>query len=169
MFEASCLGIKGNHGFTLVEMLLVMAILAILTQMGLSGYLEYRRKAFDTTAMADARNLVEAVVNNIIAAESVDYSHPADSGNRIGAVTVGGDPRPPTAILSKGVRVYIGDACNSEVQDVGTGLIGTFLEAYFWHIGGTSGNLAPSTGNTDSIREYIVTVDEVNNIIEFNG
>jgi prepilin-type N-terminal cleavage/methylation domain-containing protein len=44
---------KKQSGFTLIELMVVMAIIAILATAGLSAYTGYIKKARDTTRIAD--------------------------------------------------------------------------------------------------------------------
>jgi len=54
---------KKQLGFTLIELMVVMAIIAILATAGLSAYTGYIKKARDTTRIADL-----AAINTIILA-----------------------------------------------------------------------------------------------------
>jgi len=54
---------KKQSGFTLVELMVAMAILAILATAGLSAYTGYLKKARDTTRIADLR-----AINSIVLA-----------------------------------------------------------------------------------------------------
>jgi type IV pilus assembly protein PilA len=54
---------KKQSAFTLVELMVVMAIIAILATAGLSAYTGYLKKARDTTRIADLR-----AINSIVMA-----------------------------------------------------------------------------------------------------
>lgn len=49
---------KKNHGFTLVELMLAVAIVALLAAIALPQLNEYRTQSSDATAAADARNSI---------------------------------------------------------------------------------------------------------------
>ena len=55
---------KKQSGFTLIELMVVMAIIAILATAGLSAYTGYLKKARDATRISDL-----AALNTIVLAE----------------------------------------------------------------------------------------------------
>ena len=142
--------LKDNKGFTFIELLMVFIVLGILAQISLTFMIDLRSRSSDVTALSDGKNLVTVVRNNFINLDDVNYTHNPADGPDIGAMDVGGSPRPAVFTLSPGVEVTI--TGTSDPANPGTGLV----VATFYH---TSGTTDGTTGSNR--REFYYVVDEL--------
>ncbi len=71
MFRAIHTMKKGNQkGFTLVELLVVVAIIAILAAIAIPQFSAYRAKAFNSAAESDLRNLKTQMESAFVESQS---------------------------------------------------------------------------------------------------
>ncbi len=145
--------LRGNSGFTVIEMAMVLIMLGILTQMAWNFLGDMRHRSSDVTAVSDGRNLVTVVRSNFINMDSINYTHSPSQGSQIGTTDRDNNPRSPVFTLSPGVRARIEAGSESGILQQG------YYEAYLFHENGTADATTPS-----GKREFWYLADEANEI-----
>jgi len=148
--------IKNEQGFTLHELLIVMAIMGVLMQIAAISMMDMRRSALDTSAISDTRNLIEAAMNKFMDKADVSLVHAADEGRDVGDTTNSGAARQPVFTLSPGVEARV--IGSSDWSGDGNG----YMEAWVYHPNGNEDVTTPS-----GRREFYCIIDEAAGISSF--
>ena len=128
-------------GFTMVELMVVMAIISLLALTAMRTYFTTREKVMDAAALSDARSLGTAVANAFVGGTDVNLAHDPADGSKIGTRTISDDQdRRPIFKLTNGMQAEI--IGNSNYLGLGYG----FCSAEVWWPG--------------SNKTYVVEIDE---------
>ncbi len=145
------IALKNNQGFTLLELMAVIGIIAVLTAMAAFSAFDARKKANDTLALNDARNMITVVHDNFFNKTDVSYDTGGWTSGPLGTLTSppGSTARPAVYNLSPGVKAYaIGRSSPAQLGNI---------TLYTHHTAGTgvSFSLCPVTANVKSFYVYI--------------
>ncbi len=142
--------LKNKKGFTILELVVVTVMISILSSIAIANFIPLRKKALDTTALSDARNLVQSVVDATLSGEDVDYTK-VETAGAVGDFDTAGNPRTPVFVLSPGVEVIILGSSNEPPNG------DTVFSATVYH---TNGTFDPAASNSKNKKEYTCSVDE---------
>jgi len=147
---------KNQHGFTFIELSIVMAILSILSAIAFIYFNDLFARGRDSAAVSDAISLITVVNNHFLDKKSINYQTFTADGTGIGIEDTDGNPIPPVFTFSPGVRIQFDGIDNISPGDQDT--MGKFI-AYIYHYQGTPD---PDDSACYGIfrRGVLVTIDE---------
>ena len=103
---------KNNHGFSLMELMVVVAIIGILATIAMHNFVSTRARVGDAAAFSETNALGKAVYNAFLDGVDVDFFHLEGHGHEIGATRKSdGLARPPIYTLGNGLKaIVVGDS-----------------------------------------------------------
>ena len=130
---------QGQKGFTLIELMIVIAIIGILAAIAIPNFISYRKRSYDTAAQSDLKNLMTAQEAYYV--DNSTYKPIGTEGSDTSTTTIDLDTAATLkAYLSKGVHVT-GTASSS----------GYSMSAYHssgsgtWTVSGPGGSITKTT------------------------
>ncbi|MFZ5563421.1 MAG: type IV pilin protein [Thermodesulfobacteriota bacterium] len=122
---------KNNHGFTLLEIMMVIAIIGILSHMGFIAYSDMMGRSSDAVAITDTRNLMTVATEQFVTRSYPDFTHGPGDGYSVGLKPDG----TYTFTLSTGIKA---DIIGKPAAD-GEG----YMEAYIYSQRGSRDDMSP--------------------------
>jgi len=155
---------RNRNGFTMIELMIVIAILGVLTSIGMLYFLDMLHSTRDTAALTDAKNLITIINNNFLDNESIRYDALSADGSEVGVMEEdGATPRVAAYGLSPGVRIKFVTTPNISSND--SMIQGTF-DAWLYHPQGTPDPLDISFAGVG--RKVVqCTIDEASGVQEY--
>jgi len=148
-----------QKAFTLVELMVVVAIIGLLSALGSTYFTYLNFRANDSRAFMEGRNLMTAVNDAFLNLEDINFGDSLEddiTGDIGGKTFTGGGIRPPIFTLSSGIWArMVGQSTPSPG--------GGYFEVVIWSVSGT--NDPDLMSSQSGKKEYRYIIDESENYI----
>lgn len=160
--------IKNQDGFTLLELMMVLAIIGIMSGIAIVYYGDTLKSSRDTAARSDANSLMTIISNNFIDREGVTYTATQTQGSHlaVGVQDDTGAARKPIFVLSPGVQISFEAGYDNMSYGAGSNT-DSAISAFVYHPGGTLSTVAQLNCGTPT-RTVQILIDETANVQELN-
>lgn len=118
---------KDMRGFTIIELMVAVAIISILATTAFYSMIDSRRKTQDIVAMAEANSLGKTVIEAVVDGADINFAHAEGDGSAFGGKDTAGNARQPIFYFSKGVRADVEGSTNHPPAGL------AYCEATVWY------------------------------------